>query len=292
MKMNFNSVCKGMAFWVGCLVLPFACMAQRDSVPHIVAGLFDWAAFKQQVKAPQFQQNDLAIYVLRKDSLGELISQEENSNWIRDWHFIDINDDRYVDAFYSGATKAKKGFYTYFMRCDTGMRFPIKLAAPGYVHSLKPSKMGVEFILRDDAQSPRYLHTVSEYFFSFSGDTISRGWQLQMVSTTDVPQLGPMTAIVLKAGGQLRTSPKVTNEPPMDYNGDGKPEMVGNVVANLAPGLRGYRTATREVNGEKWSFIVLLDTPKPPHVFQPIDKLQMGYAGWVLDATITGGTGK
>jgi hypothetical protein len=256
---------------------------QRDTVPHIVTGRFDWAQFKKEMQAPAFQQNDLAIYILRKDSLGDLISQEENGNWIQDFHFVDVNRDRYLDAFYSGATKAKGGFYTYFMRAAADLTYPIKLQASGYVHLLKPDSAGVEFILRDDAHGKGYLHTITEYYYHFRKDSLDTGWQLQMVSTTEVPALAQPQAFVLKYPIQLRTSPRLLNEPPMDYNQDGKNETTGNVVANLEPGLRGFRFAEKEANGQKWSFVVLFDTPKGTHVFKPLKIVQMAYAGWIIE---------
>jgi hypothetical protein len=270
------------SLWVVWMLLPFAGLAQRDTVPHIVSGMFDWAGFKKQVNAPVFQQNDLAIYVLRKDSLGELISQEENSNWIRDWHFIDVNNDRYIDAFYCGSTKAREGYHTYFMRAEAGMAYPVKLSAPGYVHLLKPDKNGLEFILREDAHGKQgYLHRISEYYYFFAEDSLAMGWQLQLVSTTEVPAMGAPRAFVVKLPGQLRTSPRTVDEPPVDYDRNGKPESVGNLIGPLEPGLRGYILAEAETAQGNWSFVVLFDTPGNISLFKPVKGVQMGYAGWM-----------
>ncbi|HEX2898721.1 MAG TPA: hypothetical protein VHS96_03275 [Bacteroidia bacterium] len=265
------------------LAAPLWSLAQRDTVPHIVSGMMDWARYKQQMGAPVFQQNDMAIYILRKDSLGELISQEENAGWIKDFHFMDVNGDRYLDAFYCGSTKARGGHYTYFMRADAGLNYPIKLQAPGYVHQLKGDPKGLEIILRSDAHGKGYLHTVTEYYYYFEADSLEMGWQLQMVSTTEVPIMRSPTAFVLKTPNQLRTTPKLSNEPPVDYDQDDKYDGAGNIVAILEPGLRGFKLAERLVDGNLWSFVTVFDTPRGKHLFKPVPNAQMAYAGWILE---------
>jgi hypothetical protein len=263
-------------------------LAQRDSIPRIVTGKIDWVKVKKEMKAPVFQQNDLAIYVLRKDSLGELISKEENANWIKDFHFIDVNGDRYIDAFYSGATKAKGGYYTYFMRSDTGLQYPIKLQAPGYVHALKSDPKGLELILRDDAHGKGYLHTITEYYYHYFLDSLEIGWQLQMLGTTEVPIMGQGIPFVLKYAGQMRSTPKLLNEPPVDFESDGKYDMTGNVVATMHPGMKGLRFAETVADGRKWCFVILMETPKGAHVFKPMKGVKMAYAGWIMQESLEG----
>ncbi len=271
------------------LLLPSRVQAQRDSVPHIVAGKFDWAKFKQDAKAPVFQQNDMAIYVLRKDSLGEMISQEKNGDWIKDFHFVDVNGDRYLDAFYCGATKAKGGYYSYFMLADTGLRYPICLQAPGYIHALQPSKQGIAFIIRDDAHDKGYLHTVTEYYFDYATRKLDTGWQLQMLSTTEVPSMGGREAFELHYPTELRTTARVINDGPTDYDQDGKPESIGNVVARLDAGTPLFRCAELDIDGRKWSFVVLLRTPAQNVLFRPLKGVRMAYAGWILTEALVAG---
>lgn len=281
---------KGWPVWAWILLglLPVGVWGQRDSVPHLVTGKFDWEGFKRELKAPPFQQHDMTIYVLRKDSLMDLISEEEDAGWMRDWHFVDVNGDRWLDAFYSGSTKARGGYHTYFMRAGAGMSYPIKLDAPGYVHLLKPDAKGLEFILREDAHEKGYLHRITEYYYFHAEDSLAIGWQLQMVSTTEVPALGSPRAFALQHPTQLRTSPKLLNVPPIDYDQDGKHEATGNVVAHLDAGLHGIRVAEKEADGKGWSFVVLLDSLSKVHVFQPQKGVRMAYAGWVLSEAMGG----
>jgi hypothetical protein len=281
MKTMKNCVKIGLVLLV--LTAPFWGLAQRDTVPHLVTGILDWSRFKKEMGAPVFQQNDMAIYVLRKDSLTELISQEENAAWIKDFHFVDVNKDRHLDAFYCGATKALGGYHTYFMRADAGMNYPVKLSAPGYVHSLKVEPNGLEFILRADASAKSYLHCISEYYYFFGKDSLSMGWQLQMVSTTEVPFLNSPKPFTLAIPNQLRTTPKLLNEPPVDYDQDDKYDAAGNIVAVLESGLHGFKLAEKLVDGNLWSFVILTDTPRGKHIFKPIPKANMAYAGWILE---------
>ena len=264
------------------LVLPFWAMAQRDSVPHIVTGEIDWAGWKRELKAPDFQQNDMAIYILRKDSLGELISKEEDAHWIQDFHFADVNHDRWLDAIYCGATKAKGGYYTYFMQADSNLQYPVRLRAPGYVHRLDASKQGLEFILRDDAHGKRYLHTITEYYFDFATHKLDTGWQVQMLSTTEVPIMGQAVPFELHFPTELRATPRTVDAPPVDHNQDGKPESIGNVVAQLDARQPLLRLAEHELNGRKWSFVVVLSTPSKNAILQPLQGVRMAYAGWIV----------
>ncbi len=283
---RFGFLVLGFWLWFG---LPLAGLSQRDSIPHIVTGRFDWAKFKLEVQAPVFQQNDMAIYILRKDSLGELISKEENAAWIKDFHFVDVNQDRWLDAFYCGSTKAKEGYYTYFMQADTGLNYPIRLQAPGYVHLLTPSKEGLEFIIRDDAAGKDFLHTVTEYYFDWKTRQLDMGWQLQMLGTTEVPIMRKPEAFQLHYPTEVRSTARVVTEPAHDYNQDGKYEVMGNVVAMLDAGTPLFRLAEVESASGKWSFVTVLSTPTKNHVFQPIKGVKMAYAGWILTDALGGG---
>lgn len=284
---------KKYGFWTsGLLVLLLGgaqpLWAQRDTVPHIVTGMIDWAQFKKSLNAPTFQQNDMTAYITRKDSLGALISEEESSAWTKDFHYADVNGDRYLDAFFSGATKSKGGYYTYFMLADTGLRFPIKLEAPGYIHKITPRKDDIEFILREDAHGKGYLHKITEYDYQYKASKLTMGWQVQMLSNTEVPIMHRHEPYSLRLPTELRSAPRAVNEPPMDYNADGKFESVGNVVAQLDAGTPLLRYAENEINGVKWSFVLVLKAPIKNPIFQPLPAIQMAYAGWILTEAITG----
>lgn len=253
-----------------------------DSLPRIVAGKFDWEAYKQKINATRFQQNDLSIYVLRKNNLSEMISKEENADWIMDWHFFDVNHDRYLDAFYSGATKVRGGYHSYIMLADTGLSYPIIFDAPGYVNDFRPDKEGINLILREDAHGKGYLHKISSYRIDFKSDTAFCLWQLQLVSTTEIPVLGLPEAVQIQQPSQLRTSPQLLNAPAADLDQDGKPDVAGNVIAALEPLTPCFKLAEFKADDFDWSFVLVLNTPKNNHVFQPVKGLRMAYGGWVL----------
>ena len=253
-----------------------------DSIPRIVQGKVDWVAYKKKINAPAFQQNDLAIYVLRKNGLTEMITKEENANWIQDWHFFDVNNDRYLDAFFSGQTKMRGGYYTYIMLADTGLSYPIKFEAPGYIHAFQPDKKGIDLTLREDAHGKGYLHKIGQYRVDYEKDTSFCLWQVQMVSVTDVPALHQPEAAEVQLPTQLRTSSQLINEPSTDYDQDGIADGAGNVIALLSPKTPCFRLAEAREGDMQWSFVLVLGELKKGHVFQPIPDLQMAYAGWVL----------
>lgn len=132
----------------------------------------------------------------------------------------------------------------------------------------KADPKGLEFILRADAVAKSYLHRISEYYYFYSEDSLHMGWQLQMVSTTEVPFMNSPKPFTLAIPNQLRTTPKLQNEPPVNYNQDDKYDGAGNIVAVLESGLHGFKLAEKLVEGNLWSFVILTDTPRGKHIFQ------------------------
>jgi hypothetical protein len=268
-------------------LLPLCTIAQNDTVPRLVAGKFDWVAFKQRIKAPAFQQKDLTGYIMRKDSLTDMLIQEESATWMNDWHFFDVNADRQLDGVYSGATKAK-GMYSYFVMGDSNLTYPVRLKTQGYVHGFDPGKDGIDIVTRTDAHAKEYLHIISAYFYRYATKKATLTWQLQMVSTTEVPETRSPEALTLRLSTQLRTSPRLVNDPAIDYNQDDKPDGLGNIIATLDHGMKTFRLAETETAGKAWSFVLVFDTPAGKHMFKPITPapgqppVRMAYAGWVL----------
>ena len=277
--------------WIAILLFSNVLFAQGpsipDRIPGIVEGKLDWQAYKKLIHAPTFQQNDLSIYVLRKSGLTEMITKEENADWMQDWHFFDVNNDRHLDAFYSGATKMRGGFHTYIMLADTGLSYPVKFDAPGYVNTFNPDKNGISLTLREDAHGKSYLHKIAQYRIDYAKDSSICLWQVQMVSTTEVPIMHAGKAAQVQLPTQLRSSAHLLNEPSMDFDQDGKADATGNVLGMLTPKTPCLRLAETRAEDHEWSFVLVLEAPQKGHVFQPNQGVKTAFAGWVLTEALT-----
>jgi hypothetical protein len=86
----------------------------------------------------------------------------------------------------------------------------------------------------------------------------------------------------------IRTSPEIRNEPTVDYDQDGIPDGLGNIVGELKPGMPLFRLWQESRNGQSWSFIMLMKEPEGEHLFQaPLrDNVPTGYCGWIPSEAI------
>ncbi|MEM7038319.1 MAG: hypothetical protein AAF570_15145 [Bacteroidota bacterium] len=284
---------------VGCLTaLPLAAQEStseviskaisKDSIPLIVEGAVDWRPLLRT--APKrMNQKDYAMYMVRKNKLEERFFNELNQNWVNDWHFFDANGDRLVDAVFSGKLDHHEGWYTYMLYGDSALTYPISFEAPGYVHLFEPQAKGLEIILRNDASGKRYLHRINHYFLDTETDSTHHNWEVQIVSTTEVPEKRfTRQPFALYRDVQLRTSPRVANTPTVDYDQDEKPDAAGNIVASYKAGAPCFRYAEMESEGMNWSFVMVLQAPEGKHVFKPIEGLRTGFCGWVPTVALLG----
>lgn len=261
------------------LGLPCLIRAQADTLPVIVSQPIDWT--KVKAFAPKFQQKDLVVRIVRLNNLMQVFEREGSPAWQDDWHFLELTGDRYIEGLFSGKTKFHKGWHTYFTLGDSALKFPVKFDAPGYIATLKYDKESLELILRDDPGEGEYITDITHYYLRTDRDSIDSRWQVRFVSTTEIPALGKPELHTLKMPMHLRTGPREIREPAIDYDGDGKPDGAGNVVAELAKGSKLLRYAVHREGDLEWSFVMVMNPPAASSVLKPLDRKNVLYAGWI-----------
>lgn len=261
------------------LALPCLLPAQADTLPVIVTQPIDWV--KVKAIAPKFQQKDLVVRIVRLNNLTQAFEREGNADWQDNWHFLELTGDRYIDGFFSGKTKFHKGWHTYFVLGDSALKFPVKFEADGYVATLKYDKKSIDMILRDDPGEGEAVTSITHYHVRTDRDSISSRWQIRFVSTTEIPVLGTPELHQLKMPMQLRTSPREIREPAIDYDGDGKPDGAGNVIAEVAKGSKLLRYAVHREGDLEWSFVMIMSAPAKSSVLKPVERGNVFYSGWI-----------
>jgi hypothetical protein len=266
------------------LILPaFHLQAQTDSLPRLVKGRMDWKPYA--ARAPRrMNQKDYAVYMVRVNGLHEWFETEPDQSWINDFHFFDLNGDRIPDGFYSGPTKYYQGDHTMLMLGDSSLKYPVTFSEPGYLYSFTPSDSGVDMTLVKEASGLEYRTSVSRYFYSYAADSASKLWEAQYISTTELPPSRyPHQAFALHLPTYLRTSPEIRNEPGVDYDQDGRPDGLGNIVAELKAGMPLFRVWEESRGGMNWSFVMVMAAPENSPLFPPVGKAKWPIArcGWI-----------
>jgi|GEM_PF-3569426 hypothetical protein len=260
-------------------LFPSVLWSQMDSLPFFAGQPIDWAKTKGVL--PKFQQKDLVVRIVRLNNLVYAFEKEGSPAWQDDWHFAEITGDRYVDGIFSGKTKFHKGWHTFVSLGDSAMKYPLKGDFPGYVASLKHGHGGIEMVLRDDPGEGEFITTITHQFWAYGSDRWESAWEIQYVSTTEIPALGNPDQHVLKLPMALRTSPRDLREPAIDYNGDGKPDGMGNVVAEFAPGAKVRRYAIHKEGDLEWSFVTIEGKISPKGLIPAFSRPNVHVAGWI-----------
>ena len=269
---------------IRCLILagflPCLLHAQIDTVPHIVTGQIDWK--RTLASAPKFQQQDITVRIVRLNNITGVFEQEGSPAWQADWHYLELTNDRYLDGIYSGQTKFHKGWHTYLTLGDSSFKYPIIFSHHGYLNSMRYDSNGVEMILRQDPGEKEFITEISHHFYDRHKKSMSSRWSMRFVSTTEIPFMAPQPdQHVLKMPITLRTSAREVTEPAIDYDQDGRPDAVGNAVAEFPAGARLRRFAIVKENDLEWSFVTFLDPPAPNSVLKPGAGPGTVYAGWI-----------
>jgi hypothetical protein len=259
-----------------------------DSLPMPASGRIDWEPYK--ARAPKrFNQKDYAVYMVRVNEFHEIFETDPRQQWVDDFHFFDLNGDLMPDAVYSGETKYFKGERSMIMIGDSSLKYPITFSEPGYIHKLTPADSGLGITVISEPSGTDFRVSISRFFYDFAADSARLISRLQYISTTKVPAFHqPPTPFVLRRPTYLRTTPEVRNEPPIDYDQDERPDGTGNIVGELQPGLPLFRLWQEQVEGENWSFVILLEPPEGKHLFDISQqgKGVQGYAGWLPSGSI------
>ena len=268
------------------LLLSGSIWAQQDTLPHIIQGQLDWTPYNSQGPA-RMNQKDYAIYMVRMNGLDAWFESEPDQDWIQDFHFFDINNNLIPDAIYSGVTHYFKGEQTLLMFGDSSFTYPLAFQAKGYVHSLMHSEEGIEMSLIDRPGKGEYLVHNRHYYYEYAADSARLIWQLQYVSTTQIPARFPRwEAFTLRIPAYIRTTPAVRNEPGIDYDGDEKPDGTGNIIAAVKPETPLFRLWREDRQGENWSFVMLLKAPAEKSLFKPSGNAPLsGYCGWMRSSS-------
>lgn len=263
-------------------------MGQSNDLPKLAKGRMNWDKYKKL--APQrMNQKDYAMYMVRMNGLYEWFETEPDQSWIEDFHFFDVNGDRIPDGIYTGTTQYFKGDQTMLMLGDSALSYPLTFSEPGYVQRFVPSDSGIDMTLVREPSGTEYRVFVKRYFYSYAADSARQLWETQYVSTTEIPEyLHDHEPFELKLPTFLRSTPEILNETAVDYDQDGEPDGLGNVVAELKPGAPLFRLWQESGNGQNWSFVMLMEAPQGQHLFrlQPNSKVPTGYCGWILSEAI------
>lgn len=268
------------------LLLTSPLLAQKDSLPKLVKGRFDWTPY-QNLAPKRMNQKDYAIYMVRMNGLEQWFETEPNQDWIQDFHFFDVNKNLFPDAVYSGPTEYFKGDQTLLMFGDSSFKYPLAFSAPGYIHNFVTTTEGIEMSLVEEPAGDEFRVHIRHFFYDYAADSARQLWQLQYLSTTQVPEFFQAhEAFSLRETTYLRTSPELRNDPPIDYDGDEKPDGLGNVVSQALAGQTLFRVHRADYAGESWSFVLLLDPPGGKSLFQVTAAPINAYAGWIPSAAI------
>ncbi|MEM6268258.1 MAG: hypothetical protein AAF998_02420 [Bacteroidota bacterium] len=255
----------------------------NDSLPQLAAGRLDWGPYR--ALAPQrFNQKDYAVYMVRVNKFHEIFETDPRQQWVDDFHFFDLNGDLMPDAIYSGSSQYFKGDRSLIMIGDTALQYPITFDQPGYIQALEMADTCLKLTVVQEASGIDYRVNLRRFRYDHATDTATQLWGLQYLSTTQIPpNRNPAVPLVLRRPTYLRTSAEIISEPAIDYDQDGHPDGVGNIIADLQPGLPLLRLWQEIRNGEDWSFVILLEAPSGKHLFSvpPNDKIPQGYAGWL-----------
>ena len=263
-------------------------MAQNDSLPLLAKGRMSWEPYAALAPA-RMNQKDYAMYMVRVNGLYEWFETEPDQSWIDDFHFFDVNGDRIPDGVYSGTTKYYKGDRTMLMFGDSSLKYPLAFSEPGYVQDFVPSDSGIVLTLVQEPFGVEYRVYVRQYFYDYAADSARQLWEAQYVSTSEVPAFfQEYQPFALKKPTYLRTSPEVRNEPAIDYDQDERPDGLGNIVAELQPGMPLFRLGEKSGANGNWSFVMLMQLPEGKHMFQaPLrGDVPAGFCGWIPSEAI------
>lgn len=269
------------------LLISGSAWAQQDTLPHIVSGRLNWEPYRSQ-QPSRMNQKDYAIYMVRMNGLDEWFETEPDQDWIQDFHFFDVNKDRIPDAVYSGSSAYFKGDQSLFLFGDSSFKYPLTFSAPGYIHRFDQQAEGIEVTLVKEPAGSEFLVHNRHYYYAYEADSAKLMWQLQYISTTQIPPVfAQKEAFTLRLPTHIRTTPEVRNEPGIDYNGDQSIDGLGNIVAEIQPGIQLFRLLREDHAGESWSFVMLLEAPAGQSLFLPQENAPInGYCGWIPSSAL------
>lgn len=271
-----------ISFWGNLL------FGQGDSIPRIVEGEFDWLDFKAKMNAPAFNQKDIVMYLVHQEGYGKLFGDNPDQAWVDGFHFLNFDENRFLDAVFYGEVESKKGPYTMLLMGDTSLSWAESFAARGYVHHLSMKPGGMAFSFRRDAREGwEYWSECSSWWYDHAADSVRANWRVWFVGNSAPANADRIRAFTLDAPTELRWAPEIDDQTGYDWNGDEKADVVGNVVGIFRKGASLLATYEQvDEDGEPWSFVILLDGAQELRTFPKETNLGPGpdgvyIAGWM-----------
>lgn len=252
----------------------------RTWTPHIVQGPIDWT--KVPGVKDNFNRKDAAMALIRTTNIGKGFSEENNQDFVQDFHFIDLKGDIGSEAVYCGKTK-QAGWHAYIFTSEKS-QYHLAFDAPGYIHEFAKAGNNWRITLRQDPGEREYFTIISKHIWLSATEKDSVLSQLYFPAATQLPDRYFETekALRLGRGEWLRHSPQQVDDPVIDFNGDGRPDISGNRIVAFREGHPVAKIAEATIAGLPWSFIICpVVNAAPGHALgTPIPGITY-VAGWV-----------
>lgn len=278
--MKFTSRIHCVAF-LG-LLFPAVLSAQSDSMPEVLVQPLNWS----ELEAPdqKFNKKDAVRYVVGKDNLTAIFEREAGGEGLNDFHFLQVNGDNALDLIFSGPNEYYKEHYTMLFIVNAERAYKRTFEAPGYLTKLQRKGSWAEVVLCKPATETQAFSFVNKYVIDLDSATHKLTAQICFLRNTEIPSPGDFSAEELREVALLRKTPELIDEPPVDFDLDGKEDALGNSIANFPSGTRLIKLAARTLNNVIWDFVLAIDSPSP---LLPLSAgVKPGFtfiAGWVQD---------
>lgn len=258
--------------------------AQNSMLPHMNRQELDWSQMKNGL--PNFPKSDAIRFVIKLGGLAPRFEDEHNKGYEEDFHFYDVNKDGMIDVIYSGATPAEPLSKTVIMLYDDSLMYRKTAELPGYLHAMRFNAGMLRVETVQPGYGAEYLDVVHAFDVDTRIDSTECLWQTAMYG--EIPEGETPTAFLIPEPIVLRSSPEYAEAKPVDLDQDGDPDTEGNIMGHFPGGTQVLRMAQKEVNGEEWSYVIVVEgKPEEGHIFYGLNDCNLYGAGWVLSQYLT-----
>lgn len=253
----------------------------RKTSNWIVEGPVNWA--KMPGIQDDFNRKDAAMALIRTTGIGKSFSEETNEDFVNDFHFLDLKGDRGSEGIYSGKTKAA-GWHSYIFVGSPDFKYHLGFDAAGYIHSLTRKGLDWNIVMRQDPGEREFFSVVTRHYWISALEKDSLISELRFAGITTLPEAYFEQEKVLRMGKSdwIRYSPAFQDDPVVDYNQDGRPDLVGNRIVAFREGHEAIQIAEVERKGLKWALVVCpVKDPAPGHALGKFTPGITYVAGWI-----------
>lgn len=276
-----------LRFWgillTGTLFATFLPAQERAVFPAIIEGAIDWSSVPGI--NDDFSKKDAVMGIIRQTNQMTHFVDDAGQTFLNDFHFIDLNGDKFPEAIYMGKTP-KRGWHTTIFTAKD-YRYEVKFDSDGYVGEWNKEGDNYRFVIREDPGEREYLTRISQYRWRTASESDTLLSELVFPGPGKQPNDYFPKPVPAKIGKPVwvRHSPEVVDDPAFDYNEDGRLDGAGNKIAAFPKNHPAMIVSTqKDADGYEWAFIVTpVADPAPGHVF---DKIRPGVtftAGWILE---------